>query len=184
MPLRREFNEMHSNAKWYRQCPERKEAGQNKKSPAATPPDVVAAAGDFADEEESGKSDIHAEKHGENVSEALIRVRPEPVRRRSAGKPVRRGKFHGHPDSGNGEVILPSADGLALGRGGQRERNEDYAGDGSGAWECERICSNGINQICKERGSAKQVAGAGAESGREEFGNPASREQKHHPEVE
>ncbi len=119
-----EVYEVHAGAERNGDSGEDEEAGDDEKAPAAAPAEVVADAGNFADEDEGRESDVEAEEHGEDVGEAFVRVGPEPVRR---------GKFHGDPDAGEREVILPSTGRLAFGGCGQTERNEDDRGDGSGA---------------------------------------------------
>src|SRR4029077_17584943 len=91
------------------------EEGEHKKPPAAPPADVVADAGNFADKDEGGASDVEAEQHGEDGGMAVVGVGHKPARRRGVTHPMRRGKFHSDPDSRKGDVILPRAGGLAFG---------------------------------------------------------------------
>src|ERR1700687_261821 len=80
VPLRRKVEEVHAAAERDGDGAEDEEAGEYEKTPAAAPADVVADAGNFADKDEGGESDIEAEQHGENVGEACVGIRPEPVR--------------------------------------------------------------------------------------------------------
>src|SRR5260370_18685706 len=155
VPLRRELDEVHGLAKRNGDGPEDDETADDVESPAAAPADVVADAGECAHQDKSGERDVDAEQHSEDVGEAFARIRPEPVRWRSATDPVGRGKFHGDPDSREREVVLPAAGGMAFRGGGESERDEDQSRDRSGAWECERACSDRVSQISKKCGAAE-----------------------------
>src|SRR6267378_2198181 len=171
LEARGKFDEVDGPAEGNGDAAEDDEAGEHKKAPVAAPADGIADPIHAAQEEERCDRDVDAEQHRENVCEAPTRIGPQPVRWR---------EFHGHPNSRYGYEVLPRAWRLAFGRGRERKRDEYKTGDRGGTRERESICSQGVNQVDKERRDAKQEAAAGAEACGKAFRDAARGNEKHH----
>ena len=115
--------------------------------------------------------DVNAKQHREHIGEAAAGVRPKPVGRR---------KLDCHPDASKDEKIFPRSRRFLLCGGGERQRNENKAGDRSGTHERESICPQAVNQVDKEHGGAEQVAAAGAEVRGEVILDAARGKKQHH----
>ena len=177
-PLRRKFDEVHALAKRDGDAAEDDKTRHNEKTPAGAPADRIADTVDAADEQKTSDRDVHAEKHGENISESPARIRPEPVRERPS--PGLASGFSGYPHADDGEEILPASRRFALGGGGQRQRNKNETGNGCGTRERESVCPQDVNQVDKEHCGAEQVAAAGAEARGETFRDAARGKERHH----
>src|SRR6266404_8127947 len=158
---RSKFNEVDGLAEWNGDAAEDDEAGEHEKAPVAAPADGIADAVDAAQEHERGERDVDAEQHRKNVREAPTGIGPQPVRR---------GKFHGHPNSRYGYEVLPAGGWLPLRGGRERKGDENKTNDRRSTRERESICSQGVNQVDKEHRDAKQETTAGAEECGKAFG--------------
>jgi hypothetical protein len=62
--------------------------------------------------------------------------------------------------------------------------HEHEGSDGRAARECKTVCSEGVNQVSKNRCDAEQVAAAGGETSGNEIGHATGCEEQHHGEIE
>lgn len=62
--------------------------------------------------------------------------------------------------------------------------HEHEGSDGRAARECKTVCSEGVNQVSKNRCDAEQVAAAGSETRGNEIGRARGREEQHCGEIE
>src|SRR6266568_591339 len=154
---------------------ENNEARKNKETPVPAPTDRIADAVHTAEKHERCQRDIDAEKHGKDIRKAAAGEWP---------KPVRRGKFHGHPDACQCEEVLPAAGRPEPCGYSKCERYENEASHGCGTRERESICPQGINQVDKKHRDAEQVAAAGAKVRGEHVFNATRGKKQHHQEEE
>src|SRR6266480_4472381 len=113
---------MEFQAEWDGHGGKDDERTEDVDGPAGAPGDVVAGIFCAAEEKESGNGDIDGEYDCKNVSKALARIRPEPVRGT---------EFYGDPDGGENEKILPTAWSGALCGGEKQQRKKNEGGDDS-----------------------------------------------------
>src|SRR6202171_3159560 len=177
-PLRRKLDEVHGLAQRNGDAAENDETRHDEETPTAAPADRIADAVDAAEKQERRKRDVYAEKHGENVGEPPPPHRPQPVRQ--GPSPGIRQRLHRDPYARENEEVLPGTRRLALGGGGQRQRNENEGGNSGSTCERESICPQAVNQIDKEHCGAEQVAAAGAEARGEAILHAARGKKQHH----
>src|SRR6266446_10258821 len=152
---RGKFDEVDGLAQRNGDAAEDDEAGEHEKAPVAAPADGITDAVDAAQENERGQRDVDAEQYREHVREAAPGIGPQPVRR---------GEFHGHPNSRYGYEVLPAGGWLPLRGGRERKGDENKTSDRRSTRECESVCAQGVNQVDKEHRDAQQETTAGAEA--------------------
>src|SRR5580698_2208861 len=119
-PPRTERHEMHRRPERNGNCRKRQEAPENVQRPTWSPTDVVSGSRKLPHQQKRRDRDGDAEHYRKHICQPTTGKWPEPMRRR---------KFHRHPNPGDGDVILPGAGGRAPRGCSQCERRKNQRED-------------------------------------------------------